>query len=193
MTGVIILAAGSSSRLGVPKQNLMYNGLTLFQRAIQTATASAANVVVVVTGANAAIIKPTIANMPVKVFDNPDWPDGMASSVITGLKGLLQTDADIDAVILMLCDQPYLEVSVLDQLITNRSAKGIVACAYNNTFGAPVLFDRFYFDDLLSLKGQEGARKLLLKFADAVTGVPFPFGSIDIDTMEDYEKLGNVE
>jgi len=89
----------------------------------------------------------------------------------------------------MLCDQPFVDASLLNQLVQKKSLKGIIASTYNGIIGAPVLFDVAYFDELLLLKGQEGAKKLLTKYPEDIDTVAFPLGSIDIDTMEDYERL----
>ncbi len=189
MTGIIILAAGSSSRLGKPKQNLVYKGQTLLQRAIATAAASVCNPVIVVLGANVQMIKPTIESDAINIIHNPDWQEGMASSIRSGINAVKKIEPKADSVILMLCDQPFVGAALLDKLVQKKSAKGIVASGYNDIIGAPVLFDGVYFDELLLLKGQEGAKKLLLKYPDDVATVPFPLGGFDIDTMEDYEKL----
>ncbi len=189
MTGIIILAAGSSSRLGKPKQNLVYKGQTLLQRAVATAAASVCNPVIVVLGANEQVIKPTIESDNINIIHNPDWQEGMASSIGLGINALQKIDPKADAVVLMLCDQPFVDTALLNGLVQKRSAKGIVASGYNDTIGAPVLFDTAYFDELTLLKGQEGAKKLLLKYPDDVVIVPFQLGGIDIDTVEDYEKL----
>jgi molybdenum cofactor cytidylyltransferase len=189
MTGIIILAAGSSSRLGKPKQNLVYKGQTLLQRAIATAATSVCRPVIVVLGANEEMIKPTIESDSVNIIHNPEWQEGMASSIGAGIKALQKIEPEAGAVILMLCDQPFVGAALLHQLVQKKSDKGIVASGYNETIGAPVLFGAVYFDELLLLKGQEGAKKLLLKYPDDVIAVPFPLGGIDIDTMEDYEKL----
>ena len=189
MTGIIILAAGSSSRLGKPKQNLVYKGQTLLQRAIETACSSVCKPVIVILGANAEVIRPTIDGSNVNLIQNSDWNEGMASSIRSGISELQKLELKADSLILMLCDQPFVDTSLLDQLVQKKSTKGIVACAYNDTAGPPVLFDAVYFDELLLLKGQEGAKKLLLKYPDDVVAVPFPWGDIDIDTVEDFEKL----
>jgi molybdenum cofactor cytidylyltransferase len=194
MTGVIILAAGSSSRLGTPKQNLIYLGQTLLQRAIETALVSICQPVIVVLGANENVIRPTIERMPVNIISNADWQEGMASSIRLGIKELQNIEPNITSVILMLCDQPFIDFSILNVLVKTQTINGggIAACTYNDTIGAPVLFDTIYFKDLLMLKGQEGAKKLLLKYSDKVVSIPFPLGSIDIDTVEDYEKIKSL-
>ena len=189
MTGIIILAAGSSSRLGKPKQNLVYKGQTLLQRAIEAAAASVCRPVIVVLGANEEMVKPTIESDNINIIHNPDWQEGMASSIRSGINALQKIEPNADSVILMLCDQPFVDAALPNQLVEKKSDKGIVASGYNDTIGAPVLFDLAYFDELRSLKGQEGAKKLLLKYPDDVVTVPFPLGGIDIDTAEDYEKL----
>ena len=191
MTSVIILAAGSSSRLGTPKQNLIYQGQTLLQRAIETALASVCQPVIVVLGANENVIRPTIEEMPVNIISNADWQEGMASSIRLGINEIQNIEPNITSIILMLCDQPFIDFSILNVLVKAQTNNriNIAACAYNDTIGAPVLFDTIYFKDLQMLKGQEGAKKLLLKYSDKVVSIPFPLGSIDIDTLDDYEQL----
>ena len=189
MTGIIILAAGPSSRLGRPKQNLVYKGETLLQRAVNLACAPSSALVIVVLGANEEEVAPTIENKKVTIVKNLDWREGMASSIRAGITMIQDITPEITSVILMLCDQPFVDTALIDQLIQKKQAKGIVACAYNDAIGPPVLFDKKYFDELLLLKGQEGAKKLLLKLPDDVETIPFPLGSVDIDTMGDYEKL----
>lgn len=195
MIGIVILAAGASTRLGEPKQKVQFQGNSLLQITVQAALRSAGTPVVVVLGANAETVEPEIAQVPVPVVLNPEWQEGMASSIRVGLNKLKQLEPQVEGAILMLCDQPFVVPEVLNSLIQakNITGKEIVACAYNGTMGAPVLFDKAFFPDLLSLKGQEGAKKLLFKDPDAVTSVPFPLGSIDIDTPADYAMLQQRE
>jgi molybdenum cofactor cytidylyltransferase len=189
MTGIIILAAGSSSRLGQPKQNLAYKGKTLLQRAVETALASICETVVVVLGANTEVIKPTIINYGVEIVENSDWSEGMASSIRTGLKKVLQTNPDVQSVILMLCDQPHVDTYLINLLVAAKTKEGICACGYNDNIGPPVLFDTIYFDELLALTGSDGAKKVMQKHVDKVKEIPFFLGGVDIDTIADYERL----
>lgn len=190
MTGLIILAAGSSSRLGKPKQNLVFQGSTLLQRTINAALAADCQQIVVVLGANAPIIEPTITGQPIQIIHNSDWEKGMASSISCGLATLLKTTPQLQSVILMLCDQPFADASIINQL-TQASAnnKQLVACNYNGTIGVPALFNKTHFEELLALQGNEGAKRLLLKYNNEVHKIPFPLGMIDIDTIGDYERL----
>jgi molybdenum cofactor cytidylyltransferase len=192
MTGIIILAAGSSSRFGSPKQNLVYQGKTLLQRAIQTAITSACcDCVLVVLGANEGEIRPSISDQQVHITYNPHWQDGMASSISLGIAELQKLVPLANAALLMLCDQPFVDPLLLYQL-TERKAEndaGIIACEYKNVLGVPALFDEKYFAELKELKGNEGAKTLINAYADDVMSVPFGLGAIDIDTIEDFEKL----
>ncbi|MDB4927039.1 nucleotidyltransferase family protein [Mucilaginibacter sp.] len=191
MTGIIILAAGSSSRLGTAKQALQYQGQTLMQRAIQSALAADCDTVAIVLGANAEALQLTITDLPVHVFFNDAWEEGMASSICCGISELQKTAPQLTSIVLMLCDQPYVDASIINQLIQKALPNKIIASAYNNTIGPPALFDRLFFQDLLSLSGHEGAKKIMLGHPNAVIEIPFPLGAIDIDTIADYDQLSN--
>lgn len=191
MTGLIILAAGASTRLGSPKQQLIYKGRTLLQHCIDMALASNCSPVIVVLGAHSMVISPEIPSERVSVVQNPDWEEGMASSIRAGITALQQKAPDATEVIFMVCDQPYVDTDHLNNLVRQRldTGKGIIASYYNDTMGVPVLFDQGFFPALLSLKGEEGAKKLLYRYEQEVAAVPFPQGSVDIDTLADYHSL----
>ncbi|HZY40262.1 MAG TPA: nucleotidyltransferase family protein [Mucilaginibacter sp.] len=189
MTGIIILAAGSSSRLGQPKQNLVYKGKTLLQRTIETAMASIGDLVIVVLGANEEVIGPTLTGYNVTIIQNPDWSEGMASSIRTGLQSVLQLNQRVNSVILMLCDQPFVDTYIVNMLVAAKTKEGICACEYNDIIGPPVLFDAVYFDELLALTGSEGAKKVIRNHAEKVKRIPFDLAGIDIDTPADYKNL----
>ncbi|KAA3438219.1 nucleotidyltransferase family protein [Rufibacter hautae] len=191
MTGIIVLAAGSSSRLGQPKQQLLYKGQTLLQHSLQAALASGGSPVMVVLGANAEAILSKIEETETIVLHNPHWEEGMASSIRVGISKLLEVAPESTSALFLLCDQPFVSADLLNQMIQQKeeTQKGIVACAYQNTLGAPVLFDQHFFPRLQQLKGQEGAKKLLGQFPAEVSPVPFPAGAVDIDTLADYASL----
>lgn len=189
-TGVILLAAGSSSRLGRPKQLINYQGKTLIQNAIEAAQYSAADDLVVVLGSNSELIQTGIESKEVPVLVHTHWEEGMSSSMQCGLRYLLET-SQVEQVILMLCDQPYVTQELLDQLMNGKksSGNGIVASSYAGTVGVPALFDQDYFPELLVLKGTEGAKKVILNHQADTLLVGFPLGAIDLDTEEDVQKF----
>ncbi|RNI30593.1 nucleotidyltransferase family protein [Rufibacter latericius] len=191
MTGIIILAAGSSSRLGQAKQQLLFQGQTLLQRSIQAAVKAEGSPVIVVLGANAEAILPQLQFPETHLVTNPDWQEGMASSIRAGLNHLLSVAPQSSGALFMLCDQPFVSTNLLDALVQRqkKSGKNIVACSYQETLGAPVLFTKRFFSELLLLNGQEGAKKLLSIYRKEVASLLFPEGAIDIDTAEDYAAL----
>ncbi|WP_187261471.1 nucleotidyltransferase family protein [Pontibacter beigongshangensis] len=191
MTGLVLLAAGASTRLGEPKQNLLFEGQRLIQRAAEAALASACSPVVVVLGANASLVQPELTAPGLSVVTNPEWAQGMGASIRCGLLALLTEAPAAAACLLMVCDQPYVSSSLLNRLLEAKAENraGMVASAYGNIAGTPALFDKKYFPELLALNGEEGARKLLLAHMHDVVTVPFPQGAIDVDTAADYAGL----
>ena len=189
--GVVILAAGASTRLGKPKQLLEYDDKNLLQNAIDAAGNSVAETVIVVLGANADMIAKEIEDA--HIIENKEWQEGMASSVRCGLNELLKISPSIDAVILMPCDQPHVSAVLIDDLVAihKRSGKPIVTCNYLDAVGPPALFHRSTFNKLLQLKGDTGARKIIQQYGDEVATLLFTKGKIDIDTEEDYNALKN--
>ena len=190
-TGIIILAAGSSSRFGNTKQLLHFKGKTLLKHTIEEAAEAGAQPVVVVTGANADEISREIKNEKVEIVFNKNWEQGMASGIVIGLKKAITSNKELESVIITVCDQPFVSSSLFQQLFQkqNESVKHIVASAYADTIGTPALFTIKYFDALMGLTGDQGAKGLLKKHSKDLATVDFPDGYIDIDTQEDYENL----
>lgn len=191
--GIVILAAGASTRLGQPKQSLQYHGKTLLNHALNEAINAKADAVVVILGKNADLFKNEIDKEKIHVVINKDWEEGMASSVRLGLDTLLNIKPYMDAVIFMVCDQPYISSSVLNELITTqqKTTKQIVTCNYGESIGPPALFHKKYFHELMELKGDVGARNIIQQNINDMVTILFPEGKIDIDTKEDYEALKN--
>jgi molybdenum cofactor cytidylyltransferase len=189
--GVIILAAGESSRLGKAKQLLPFNGVSLLQHAAQVAIDAVSKPIVVVLGAASSEISKELTNYKVNIIENKDWQTGMASSIKTGLLKIQELFPDLAGVILMVCDQPFVNPHLLRkmQVAWQNSGKGIVACSYGDTAGTPALFSKDYFDELLRLQGQEGAKKIIKAYQSFINLVSFPLGQVDIDTEEDYKNL----
>lgn len=189
--GIIVLAAGSSSRMGRSKQLLDIDGQPLLCRCVDHALAASPSQVVVVLGANEKPHRELLEKLPVQILSNFYWKTGMGSSIKTGLNYLIQSGAELDAVILMVCDQPALTSDHLQKLIQifHEKKKAIIASGYSNSSGVPVLFSRSFFSNLLLLNDDQGAKKIVQQFPDQVETVAFPNGSIDLDTEEDYQNF----
>ncbi|GEP91889.1 molybdenum cofactor cytidylyltransferase [Chitinophaga terrae (ex Kim and Jung 2007)] len=190
-TGIIILAAGASKRLGTPKQQLQYQNKSLLLNAVHTACNTGASPVVVVLGAYATQIKQALATEEVHTVVNEQWPAGMGSSIQTGMQHLLKIAPDVNSVMLLVCDQPHITSSLLQELhqLKTGTGKPLAACSYGDTYGTPAIFDKPFFPELLALHGQEGARRIIRRHIDNTATLHFPQGQIDIDTSADYEQL----
>jgi len=189
--GIVLLAAGASVRLGRPKQLLQYHGQSLLKYCIQNARASNAQPVVVVLGANANGLQNETNERGIHVVVNEVWQEGMSSSIRSGIKTITQLTPEVEGIILMVCDQPYVTTTLINELIGvhEKSGKQIVACSYGDTFGPPAFFHHSLFDELLRLKGDIGARSIVQQHTDTVEVIPFAEGTVDIDTEADYEKI----
>ncbi|MGI8467565.1 MAG: nucleotidyltransferase family protein, partial [Pyrinomonadaceae bacterium] len=153
--GIVILAAGASVRLGKPKQLLQFQRKSLIRRAAENSLATGCENVAVVLGANAEKIKKEIENLPLEIVINENWQNGMSSSIKTGLEKLSEIQPNLSAVILMLCDQPFVDAEMILRLIKTRreTQKMIAASDYKNTTGVPAIFSREMFEELLNLQG----------------------------------------
>ena len=188
----VVLAAGGSKRMGVPKQLLALEGASLVRRAARVVLASRCDDVFVVVGAHAAEVTKEIDDLAVRVLENRRWHEGLASSIRTAVTaaGALPQPA-VDAILLTLVDQPAVGPELLDQLIAalENAPAGLVAAEYAGTIGAPALFARRHFPALLALSGDRGGKSILAAHGAAVVTIPFPEGVFDIDTPADLERV----
>jgi len=187
----VLLAAGGSTRFGKPKQFALFQGETFIRRIVRAAIESNCAPVVVVAAEDSVQITSELAQFTVTIAINPDWQRGLGSSIVVGIRHAMNLAPDVDAVVLLTCDQPFVNAAVLTQLMQLRlkTGKPIIASAYAGTLGIPALFDRSCFPDLLGLEGDSGAKKVILARPPDVVSFNFPGGEIDIDTAADYEKL----
>lgn len=189
--GAVILAAGSSSRMGRPKQTLQFQGTSLLRRATLAALDANCRPVVVVTGAHAEVSRRELDELDVCEAFNPDWETGMGSSVRAGIETLISLDAHVAAVVLLVCDQPHVTSAVIANLIAAHETTGrpIIASAYGESFGVPALFNKTLFRELTQLAGASGAKEIIKRHASEAHFLPFPKGEVDVDTPEDFSRF----
>ena len=187
----VVLAAGPSTRMGQPKQLLEFRGEILLKRAALSALEAGCRPVVVVTGAYADISRKALRGIDVIEARNEQWKLGIGSSVRAGVEAVIEAAPGVDAVVLMLCDQPFATREVIARLIKSRHETGraIIASSYAESYGAPALFSREHFVELSALSADVGAKHIIQKHLARVHIVPFPEGKIDIDTPEDFAQL----
>lgn len=189
--GGILLAAGGSSRLGCPKQLLNFKGKSLIRRAAETLVDSQCDPIVVVLGAEIELSTAELKGLNVAICTNEKWQAGMSSSIISGLRSLLEIESSLDAVIITLCDQPHVMSTDIDRLITAFTVSGprVVAAKYGETTGVPALFSKEMYDELFTLTGDKGARQIIRNHGDLVEAVVVEKAAIDIDTLDDRDRL----
>ncbi len=180
---------------GGVKQLLPYKGQSLIRRITETALALQRGPVVVVLGAERAQIVPELADLPVTLVDNPNWPTGQASSLKTGLAALYLTKKEIETVLVLHTDQPLVSLGLLLHMVDVRkeNGAGIVACRYGTQLGVPALFYRDYINELLQLDGDKGVQWVIVRHRSDCAEVPFEAGSIDLNSKRDIELFQQVQ
>lgn len=192
---ILILAAGSSTRMGVAKQLLPVGKTTLLGVTIERALQSKANKLYCILGANVEAIKKSISKYSVEAMFNPDYKSGLSSSIVTGIKHLVSQN--FDAVLILLGDQPLITTKYLNKMMDtfNNHEGKIIASNYNETLGVPTLIPKPYFNQLLKLKGDKGAKDWLNTGNEEIIKLKNT-KLMDIDTKKeyrDYLKLINLE
>ena len=184
----LLLAAGGSGRLGLPKQLLEMGGEPLVRRAAR-ALAATCDGVRVVTGADAEAVAGALSGVAVVFSHNPDWSRGLAGSLRVGIRDLGE---DWDGVLIATCDQPRVTAEDLRRLASAwvEAPGRPAAAAYRGVTGVPAVFPRPWRDRLLALEGDQGARELLRAGDAEVSAVPMPDAALDVDRAADLARAG---
>lgn len=186
----VVLAAGGSTRLGRPKQLEPFGGRPLVAHVLAELAASSCDRTAVVLGANAELVSSAVARQrPVRI-PNPDWREGIASSIRLAARWAAEQRAS--ALVLVLADQPLLDASHVDRLV--GAWQGGARCAgsrYEGVVGVPAVFDESLFADLLDLGGDRGAARVLA--AAGAQEIAWPQGKIDVDTEEQATSLRKIK
>jgi molybdenum cofactor cytidylyltransferase len=187
MTGIILLAAGASQRLGQPKQLLPWGDSDLLRHAAEIALEADLGPVAVVLGAVDDACRDSLKEMPVQIITNPQWHTGMGSSIAAGMHSLEENG--LENVIVMLCDQPFIHAENLRELVSLREQSGCetIASRYNGTLGPPALFSQNRFDQLRALEGKTGAKSILQNETSCMA-IDCINAKIDIDTPDDWRR-----
>ncbi len=176
--GAVVLAAGASTRLGSPKQIARLGMETLLDRTIRIAREADCAPIVVVLGANETVVRERCKLQDVVIVSNPDWAQGMGTSIARGATALLGARG----ILVMTCDMPAVSVEHLRNLVASGE---MAASSYADRKGVPAFFPGEMVAELVRLNGEVGARELL---HDASV-VELPGGEIDVDTPGDLIRV----
>jgi molybdenum cofactor cytidylyltransferase len=183
--GALVLAAGASTRLGRPKQLIEIEGESLLRRTVRLALEAGCAPVCVVVGFEAERMAAAVTSLSVESIVNASWSSGMGSSLACGVAAARQQRPEMDALLVLVCDQPRLTANHLRHLLRLHSAgQGpVTASAYAGSAGVPAVFSRSLFAELERIDGDRGARALILRYGAQT--VDWPEGVCDIDLPTD--------
>ena len=190
-TGAVILAAGASTRLGAPKQLLDFQSKPLLQHILDQAQPLPLAVSVLVLGTHAVEIRSAVSPGPFRVVVNEQWQEGVAGSIRLAVMEALALCPDLENLLFLLSDQPFVTTQILSELLDlqSRTNSSIAACRYGDVLGVPAVFSKKWFPELLLLQGDSGAGRLIRQYAGEAAVLPFEPGAVDVDTEEDYLLL----
>ena len=180
----VVLAAGGSTRLGVPKQLLRQRDAeTLVHAAVRAAREGGCKPVCLVTGAEHERIAQAVADLRSTIVRNENWRCGIGGSIRAGIAKM----GDVDAIVLLACDQPAIDAHIIRALITKyrETNCAIIAAHYAGTLGIPALFDRSCFAELQNLPDEHGAKSVIMAHPERVAVIDFLGGEFDLDTPAD--------
>jgi molybdenum cofactor cytidylyltransferase len=185
----LVLAAGESKRLGKPKQLLAYRNTTLLNHTKEQLTSDFVDRTFIVLGAYAKDILATLKFDNTSVINFEGWKEGMGSSLSFACSEIFKENS-YDGILITLSDLPLVNKQDYIKMIELfESSNDIVATKANNSLGVPAIFGSDYFDELLALKGEKGAKPIVSKYKDRVKVFENKKAAIDIDTLEDYNGL----
>jgi molybdenum cofactor cytidylyltransferase len=189
MISAILLAAGQSKRMGELKQLMPFGQSTIVEQAVDNLLGSAVDEVIVVVGYKAEDVTKAIAAKSIKLVINPDYEQGMSTSIIAGLK---LVRGKVQGVMLAMGDQPLVDSQTINRLIEEfyNHDKGIAVPTYQGRRGHPIIFAIKYKKQLLKLRGDVGGRQIIKDHPDDVLEVAVDSESIvaDFDTTDDYQS-----
>ncbi len=188
---IVLLAAGSSSRMGQAKQLLAWGKQTLIEFQLEKLLQTG-NPVIVVLGSSAEQIIPVVKKYSVSIVINENWESGMGTSVAAGASKVLSDFPDANSVLYTLIDQPLITVAHLQNLVGKFSPgqqQIIASQSKKGWLGVPALYDAFYFRELSELTGEQGAKTLIKKYSRNVISLDAGELLEDMDTIDKYHQL----
>ncbi len=187
----LILAAGSSSRMGSIKQLLSINGKTLLQHTLDLSTKIKSTKTLCVLGAHAEEIMQKVDGKNVEFIINKNHKLGLSASIISGIEYLQKEKIPFDGLFILLADQPAIKQDYYNEMMRlfNEKRTKIIASNYGNTLGVPAIFPAIFNNDLLQITGDKGAKEFLQKNKRSTLSPQTLVNLLDIDTPKDYKNF----
>lgn len=189
MIAALILAAGRSSRMGLPKQTLRIRGVPMLQVVIDTVNKTEVDRVIIVLGARKSEVEKEVDFKGNEVVVNSAYGSGMSTSIQAGLSEV----PNAEAALIILGDQPLVAPETIDALIRAYRLSGlpIIVPVYQGRMGNPVLFDRRFFKEIMGVTGDVGAKAVMQGHPTEVLELPVDDEGVvtDVDFPADYDRL----
>lgn len=187
----LILAAGSSSRMGSIKQLLSINGKTLLQHTLDLSTKIKSTKTLCVLGAHAEEIMQKVDGKNVEFIINKNHKLGLSASIISGIEYLQKEKIPFDGLFILLADQPAIKQDYYNEMMRlfDEKRTKIIASNYGNTLGVPAIFPAIFNNDLLQITGDKGAKEFLQKNKRSTLSPQTLVNLLDIDTPKDYKNF----
>jgi molybdenum cofactor cytidylyltransferase len=183
----VVLAAGSSTRMGRNKLLLDWGGETLVRRAVRAAAGAGVDEVIVVLGHDASRVHAELEGLPCSPVLNPDHAEGAGTSVRTGVR---HVSAEVDALVVVLADMPFVTAEMIGTLVRRYRETGapLVVSHYGDVQAPPTLYDRALFAELLAIPGERCAKQVVRRHEGEAVVVDWPDEALrDIDAPADYD------
>lgn len=190
---IVLLAAGGSSRMGMPKPLLQWGSKTLIEHQLLTLIKTG-NPLVVVLGAAYQRVEPVVKEYNLSVVFNPNWEQGMGTSIAAGVAEVSKSYPAAEGVLIALIDQPLVTDSHYSALINAfQAGRQQIVASYSEQgwLGVPALYDRHYFEELMLLNAGAGAKQIIKKYPNKVIRVDAGALLDDMDTPEKYLHMVN--
>lgn len=189
--GAIVLAAGSSTRMGRNKLLLPLDGQPLVRRAVAAAVGAGLHPVILVVGHDADRVREAVAGLACHVVPNPEHAAGIRLSLQAGVRAL---PADVSAAVVTLADMPLVTAAMLRAAVDAyvETAPPLVVSRYGTVLAPPTLYDRSLFAELLALTGAGAGKPVVLRHRDEARILSWPEEALaDVDVPEDYERISS--
>jgi len=188
----VLLAAGTSSRMGSNKMLFALAGESVLRGAARRALAGGLAPLVVVLGHQAETAREQLAGLPCRSVINPDYEQGINTSLKTGIAAVVALPEMPRAALVMLADMPFVTAEMIAALIARyrSSAAPLVISDYEGVNAPPMLYDRSLFQELGAMTGEGCGRQVVKRYRGEAEVLPWPAAALaDLDVPDDYERI----
>lgn len=186
----VLLAAGTSSRMGRNKLFLELGGDTVLRRAARTAVAAGVDPLIVVLGHEADRARAELDGIACTLVENPDYASGMNTSLHAGIKAVPDSAS---AAIVLLADMPFVTPEMIRQVAVRWSGEPLAVSVYGDVVAPPILYSCSLFPELLEMGADECRKRVVKRHRAEALEIAWPASALaDLDVPEDVDRARSV-